>query len=203
MSVLSGLRHSDRGKGRVLLCPKAPLRRVQQRDRNARTRKDAVMKFCDNHWGLLRRQISAKGIDHLVAQNGQSAARMMKDQLETEEVTIKNFDPLMSAYWAICSNVLESLTRAGSQASIGYLMSHPDDPEDQIDIVMRVRLKQAGINTETWPRCPLCYLNLAHAATCTDRKCVLDRERGYDWMLERAADDAKRKADELLAGKDT
>lgn len=156
------------------------------------------MRFCQDHWDALRQRISDRGLDHLVARGGAAAGRQMKDQLESGEVALRNFDPLMSAHWAIANNVMDVVSRAGGSPL--YLMSADDVPEDPVDPVMIARARTRGLEVEsglTWPRCPLCYLNLAHKLTCSDRRCILDIEHGYDWMLDRAADDAKQKAGEL------
>lgn len=145
------------------------------------------MKFCQEHWDRLRAKIDERGLAHLVGA-GDLAAAQVKDQLK-QGVTPVNFDPLMSAHWGIVANVVHVL-EAGSADAPGdvlYLMSA--GPEEPV----------AARENCTWPRCPLCFLNLAHDLACTDERCTLDRERGYDWMLDRAADEAKAQAEQLAA----
>lgn len=135
------------------------------------------MKFCSAHWDALRQKIADRGLEHLVAQGGEMAVKQLSDQLDTGDVTRDNFDPLMSAHWAVCGNAMEALSQAG--ISPLYLfgdMSHA--PEGRSD-------------------CPLCELNYLHKTSCTDPRCALDKEAGYDWMLDRAADDALQLAREL------
>lgn len=65
------------------------------------------MKFCQPHWSDLRAAIDARGLTPLVAADGRTAARNMAAELHGQPESIKTFDPLMSAHWAIASNALE------------------------------------------------------------------------------------------------
>lgn len=135
------------------------------------------MKICEHHWSLLRQKISDKGLDHLVASDGRVALAQSKDQIETKEVTRDNFDPLMQAHWAIVGNAMDTLERAGINPI--YLFGDTSKaPEGRND-------------------CPLCELNYLHRTNCTNPKCVLDKENGYDWFLDRAVEDSLEKAREL------
>jgi hypothetical protein len=99
----------------------------------------------------------------------------------------------------LMTNATETLVRA-NLGVLGYLLEPETVPEESVAheyanyraVVRRVTPKEL-----TWPRCPLCYLNLAHELTCTDRRCHLPKVAGYDWMLDRAVKDAVEKADEL------
>jgi len=142
-----------------------------------------AMNMCQRHWDALRGEIDKRGLGHLVASSGQTAAQQMKDQLTKGEATPVNFDPLMAAFLAIGSNAMQTISAAGANPL--YLMT--GGPEDSVE----------GHPGRTWPKCSLCYLNLAHEISCSDTSCTLDREHGYDWMLSRAADDAKTQADAL------
>ena len=62
------------------------------------------MKFCQPHWDTLRDAIKARGLYALVAESGQQAADNIVSEL-AHGPTIDNFDPLMSAMWAIVSNL--------------------------------------------------------------------------------------------------
>jgi hypothetical protein len=95
----------------------------------------------------------------------------------------------MASHWAIVTNALRILSDAGLNPL--YLMA--GGPEDAVD-VSKAGASYAG---RTWPRCPLCYLNLAHELSCTHQKCGLDKERGYDWMIARAAEESLEKAREF------
>jgi hypothetical protein len=150
------------------------------------------VKFCEEHWDRLRELVVDRGLEDLIQPSGERAAEAMAAELE-EGQNIRNFDPLMSAHWAILNNVLRVLGSRGM-----YLMENGDEmPEDPIT---PDHGQYAGEYVgQTWPRCPLCYLNIAHGISCTDPRCKLDKERGYDWMLERAVDDAKGRADALRA----
>lgn len=150
------------------------------------------MQFCQAHWGRLRTAISERGLSHLVAPDGRTAMMQIADQLERtqtgeEQITPVNYDPLMSAHWAIVNNVMAIL---GSSAL--YLMSGgPEDP---------VKGYGSAYDGRTWPRCPLCYINLAHEVSCEEADCQLDKQQGYDWMIDRAADDEVGRAAELGDG---
>ena len=156
------------------------------------------MKFCQDHWDRLRAKIEERGLDDLIAPSGVIAAAQIADQINRgkagdDEPTVANFDPLMGAHWAITSNALNMLG-----GSVMYLMT--DGDEDEIDFSQYrngedVRARMALVDAPTWPRCPLCYLNLAHELTCSG--CELPQVDGYDWMLDRAADDALEQAKKL------
>lgn len=153
------------------------------------------MRFCEDHWTRLREAIEERGLGHLIAQGGELAAAQFADQLKRvaegePETTAVNYDPLMASHWAIINNVLSTIPQA-----TGYLMQSDDVPEDRVQRDHGAHALR--YTSRTWPRCPLCYLNLAHAISCTDSRCKLPRKDGYDWMLDRAADDAKEKAGSL------
>lgn len=160
------------------------------------------MKFCDAHWQRLRELIVERGLGDLIAPSGETAFAQMADQLQKNDVTLVNFDPLMGAFWAVVANAMKAIVQ-GNQSAVGYLMS--EGPLDEIDFasfpngqVAQERLDSSRQNRHgCWPRCPLCYLNLAHELTCTEARCRLPTVDGYDWMLERAADEAKAMAERL------
>lgn len=130
------------------------------------------MRFCKEHWAKLRKEIDDRALSHLVAKDGATAAEQMRRQLteDPKGTDPKNFDPLMSAHWAIASNVMDTLGRQlGPQAALSVMG----------DV------------------CPLCHINKLHENSCTDPKCILDKKAGYDWMLGRAADDALSRTREL------
>lgn len=60
------------------------------------------MKFCMDHWGRLKKAISERGLDHLIAEDGKSAADAVARQIKGEDDK-SDFDPLMSATFAIYS----------------------------------------------------------------------------------------------------
>lgn len=147
------------------------------------------MKFCQDHWDRLRALIVDRGMDGLVARGGADATRRMIDELQAGRNT-DNFDPLMAAHWAIANNAMEHIARAGGNPL--YLMGEgPEDP------CVGYGAENEG---RTWPRCPLCYINLVHELTCKGGGCTLPRKGGYDWMLERAADDARDQWRKLANG---
>lgn len=159
------------------------------------------MNMCQQHWDRLREKIAERGLAHLIAPDGATAAAQLADQFqraadERDEATPVNFDPLMGAFMAIGANVMSLL---GPSAL--YLMTA--GPEHPIDFesypngdATRSRMALLGLSM-TWPRCGLCYAGIAHELTCTDPRCVLPKVDGYDRWLDRAADDAKARAAEL------
>lgn len=164
------------------------------------------MNFCKDHWDRLRAKIDERGLSHLVAPDGQTAAMQFADQLrrgdEEDSQTPVNFDPLMAAWAAIGMNVGDVVERAGGSPL--YVILASDSPEDPIEFAnfrpdlataARARLEREG-KTLTWPRCGLCYVGLIHELTCTEG-CDLAIVDGFAWMLDRAADDALEKARDL------
>lgn len=147
------------------------------------------MRFCDDHWARLREAITAQGLDDLIAPTGERAAANIRAELEGEPPTLRTFDPLMGAHWAIVNNVSATIGHATL-----YLLGADELPEDPVDPEV-----YPAAGGRTWPRCPLCYLNLAHELTCTDPSCLLDRVAGYDVWIERAAADMRAEADRLIA----
>ena len=135
------------------------------------------MRFCVSHWEGLKKRIADRGLAHLVAKNDQVALEQIVDHLERRgEASADDFDPLMLAHWAIASNALTLLEAAGVNPL--YLFTRPEHMPE-------------GRST-----CPVCELNFFHRA-CTDLACVLDKERGYDWTLDTAADEALKAARQL------
>ncbi|SLN50282.1 hypothetical protein [Oceanibacterium hippocampi] len=67
------------------------------------------MQICMEHWGELRRAISARGLDHLVATSGEEAAEALTRQIEGEDDPRNDFDPLMNANWAIHGQYLQDV----------------------------------------------------------------------------------------------
>lgn len=65
------------------------------------------MRFCEEHWDKLRAAIEAEGLSHLIAKDGSHAARNFADALERDKDTLANFDPLMTAHWAIISRIAD------------------------------------------------------------------------------------------------
>ncbi len=151
------------------------------------------MKFCESHWKELKQHIDDRGLMHLVAKSGEKAVDKMQRELAERTTTKESFDPLMSAHWAIVNNASSMVAAAGMNPL--YLLS--GGAPEKCD--GRYGPQHEG---REWSKCPLCYINMAHELTCTEPECKLDRVKGYDWMLDRSADDALQQARELgLVGK--
>lgn len=153
------------------------------------------MNLCQSHWDRLREKIEAKDLMRFAAPDGKTATRMMVDQIERgqlhtkDTVTKQNFDPLMGAFFAIGNNGMQFISQAGVNPL--YLMT--EGPEDPVDIAVFPNAPEGA----TWPKCVVCYLNLAHKMTCQDPRCTLDIENGYDWMLDKAVEGSLEEAQRL------
>lgn len=99
------------------------------------------MRFCLDHWQQLREAIAARGLEHLVAGDGQSAAANLASAVESG-ATVANFDPLIYAHNSILANAIHL-------AGLAVLVHDENGAE----------------------RCPLCFLTAAHRAQCTDPAC--------------------------------
>lgn len=58
------------------------------------------MKMCQPHWDKLRKAISDRGMDHLIAKSGELAARTIVKELEGNATPL-DYDPLMD-----CNNMI-------------------------------------------------------------------------------------------------
>jgi hypothetical protein len=145
------------------------------------------MSFCQDHWDRLRAAIEERGLSGLIATSPEAAVAQQSAAIERGKMDATTFDPLMDAHWAIFNNAMNTVARAGGDPL--YLMAggQPEDPVTEF----------AEAEGRTWPRCPLCYLGLAHELTCNDERCTLPKEDGYAWMIDQAASDALDKAKEL------
>lgn len=103
------------------------------------------MQFCDEHWTSLREAIDERGLSHLVSSKSE-VSTVMKTVEDIWDIidptTIKNFDPLVYAHWAIVANVLNSV-------GMEVFFENEDGSE----------------------RCPLCYMAEVHAEVCVDLEC--------------------------------
>lgn len=126
------------------------------------------MKFCQPHWETLRAAIDARGLYHLVAKGGEQAARNLAAEV-TAGPSIQTFDPLMSAH-------NEIWMRAMDVGGLAIMAPNADGSE----------------------RCPICFLNDAHDAECKGPPACSLPPRPFDHWIDKAADLAKRQADELL-----
>ena len=132
------------------------------------------MRFCQPHWVSLTEALDAKGLTGLISESGEAAATKQRRQLEGED-SIDSYEPLLEAHAAIVGNAMDVINSAGGDPL--YLLA--TGPEDPIE----------GHKGQTWPRCPICYVNKAHEIECKG-DCQLPLETGYDYMIDRAADDA-------------
>lgn len=147
------------------------------------------MKICEDHWLQMRAAVDARGLTPFVAKDGPTAVAQMLKDLEHGESRRDTFDPLMSVHWACVNNAMIIMDGMAPGLSLYQIQSGPEDPVD----ASLAGEKFAG---RTWPRCPICYLNLAHEINCRGGACRLDKEHGYDYFIDRAADDALQQARE-------
>ena len=128
------------------------------------------MMFCMSHWEALRTALEDRGLT-VFSESGREAMTKIMRQTQGED-TIDTFEPLMEAHNIILANVMEAISRGGGNPL--YLFD--TDPEPPIE----------GREGQTWSRCPVCYVNLAHEISC--KGCDLPQKNGFDWMINRAAD---------------
>lgn len=133
------------------------------------------MKFCRPHWETLQDALAARGLKGLITESGEDAATKMRRQADGED-SIDSYEPLLEAHMAIAGNAIDVIADAGGDWR--YLLG--GDAEDPIE----------GHKGQMWPRCPLCYINKAHEINCKAGKCELPLETGYDYMIDKAADQA-------------
>ena len=142
------------------------------------------MKMCQDHWDGLRVRLADRGLMALVAEDGKQAVGNLLREVK-EGVNLDNYDPLMSAHWALVGNCDDFLRSFGQAPT---MLVPPDDE-----------------HPEGW--CPLCYLKAFVASargedgicTCGCGQPVPDPE-GYEEWLDRAADDQVALFKSLAAG---
>ena len=76
------------------------------------------MKMCQSHWDKLKTAIDERGLGHLVAKDGVKAAQQIANQLNGSEAK-EDYDPLMSAYWAIMANSIKAFGIGAMQEDFG------------------------------------------------------------------------------------
>lgn len=135
---------------------------------------------------MLEAAISERGLDSLIAPDGETAVAQLASQLESDGSTPTNYDPLMSAMFAISGNAADMVKKSGGNALYVMVRGTEEAP-----------ILEPGYEGRTWPYCPLCHINLAHEIFCRDPDCKLDKERGFDNWIEHAADDQVKAAEEL------
>lgn len=145
------------------------------------------MQFCQGHWDRLREAIEARGLGDLISKDGERAVKQIAIEADAGEQTMSSYDPLTAAHWAILGNASATIDRVAGASTVVYLMT--DGPEDPCEL--------PGADGRTWPRCPLCYLGLAHELTCKDEGCKLPKIDGYAWMIDRAADEQVERWEQL------
>jgi hypothetical protein len=136
---------------------------------------------------MLRAAITARGLDSLIAPDGETAVAQLASQLESDGSTPTNYDPLMSAMFAISGNAADLVKSMGGNALYVMVRGEQEAPIEGFP----------GYEGRTWPYCPLCHINLAHEIMCPHETCGMDKERGYDNWIEYAADDQVKAAKEL------
>lgn len=146
------------------------------------------MMFCDRHWEMLKSEIDQQNLSDLIAPDTETIVAMEADYFQREERTKVNFDPMMFAFWNISSNVFDYLSRAGGDPM--YLLASPEADIHESHTSRKSWLDKGGY-------CPVCEISLLHEEACNDPRCTLTKENGYDWMIERGAEEARNRAREL------
>ena len=127
----------------------------------------------------MREAVRERGLEPLVASDGRAAAQAMKDQVVEEGVSLANFDPLMSAHWAIFGNAMRLVAERYNQSPMLLTAEDPAHPELQ---------------------CPVCALNHIHEEhdrLCKQPNCNYPKGERYEWMIATAADAAKAEYERL------
>jgi hypothetical protein len=152
------------------------------------------MKFCQRHWDMMRAAVTAMGMEPLVASGGEAAVANLVDEI-AHGATVDNFDPLMAMHWNIATNLLGKLGSSGL-----YLMS--DGPEDAIDVEQLREEFRDKYQGKTWPRCPVCYANIAHEISCRETRCALTQVDGWDVCIAWSAETIKAEFDAMMKKKE-
>lgn len=139
-------------------------------------------KMCQDHWDKLLEAIKHRGMEALIAEDGETAATKMRRMLE-EDITIDSFEPLLYASNNLLINSMKTIEEGGGNPMY-LLMEGPEDP-----------MVEFNLPYATWSRCAICYLSQAHEATC--KGCDLPTKDGYGFWVEKAADGALEKWQEL------
>lgn len=124
----------------------------------------AEVKLCMTHWELLRIAIDERGLKRFIAKDAASAVQRMKREIEGTAGP-DDYDPLMAANNLIWGNALEI-------CGLEIMQNNADGSE----------------------RCPLCWMNEQHKATCKEENCTFT----FDIWITRAADDAEAYVKEHL-----
>lgn len=121
------------------------------------------MRFCAPHWEQLRQAIKDRGLDSLVADSGEKAARNLVSE-GAEGATVDNFDPLMGAHNAIVSRAMTEIRDKYSQNPM-MLFADPDEHPE-------------------WacPICALAWCHDEHDRLCTQDDCNYPKQ--FDWAAE-------------------
>jgi hypothetical protein len=64
------------------------------------------VQFCLDHWNRLRAAIEQRGLGALVPDSDEKAMSNLQEELSGAPRTIDTYDPLMSAQWAIVTNLV-------------------------------------------------------------------------------------------------
>jgi hypothetical protein len=100
------------------------------------------MKFCTDHWTKMREKVIELGMGSLIAKSGEEILAKQVEELKGN-ASKSTFDPLMAAHNMIVSFAVEMVG---------------------LDIMMD--------NEDGTPRCPICYLQAGHLATCKEPDCT-------------------------------
>lgn len=133
------------------------------------------MNICQEHWDKLREAIKTRGLTSLVSESGEEAMKKMVEELNGEEKTVDNYDPLMSAWSAVIGNGMQAIENCGGDPMWTMIDYTPDQPAP-------------------FKKCVICILNWMmdeHDKQCTTEGCQKPPGEAahFDWMIERAADD--------------
>lgn len=121
------------------------------------------MKFCTDHWTMLRNEIDRVGLTALIAEGGEAAVKSMVSEL-SDGPSIDNFDPLMRAHNMIFSRAMDEIQGKYQQNPLMLMVDDAEHPE--------------------WA-CPICavmWCHDEHNRLCTQEGC--DYPKDFDWEVE-------------------
>src|SRR5689334_6845468 len=107
------------------------MRSRPSRPRRALCNRRSRVNFCQEHWDMLKAAITARGLDSLIAPDGETAVAQLANQLESEGSTPTNYDPLMSAMFAISGNAADLVKSMGGNAL--YVMVRTSEEEAPVE----------------------------------------------------------------------
>jgi hypothetical protein len=77
------------------------------------------MRFCQNHWNMLRENVDKQGLTNWVAPDGETALMQIADEIAKGKITQTNYDPLMSCHNMIIARTVEMVGLSAMSEEFG------------------------------------------------------------------------------------